>query len=314
MLKRYQHDQLNEIDAFLVDEWYDSLDKPGKGYPAPDAGNLAQTKAGIKNAINDHIRDKNKIRKLRYWSIPLSAAACLLICFSVILFLHRSKPGQEPNRVLADEVITTKVGEMKEIVLPDNSHVWLNAGGSVRYNAFTFTSKRTIYLDEGEAFFKVTKDPSHPFVVQTPKISTRVLGTSFDVKCYKELQYASVEVKTGRVEVKNNLSQQKVVLTPTQAVLCVNSTGQFSRNSYSLEEIGNWVSGDTFLKEADFAELKLTLHNRYGINLSARDPEILKYHYTINITKQEPMLETVKLICSIHNNHYRRTNNDVIIY
>ena len=43
--------------------------------------------------------------------------------------------------------------------------------------------KREVVL-EGEAFFNVTKNPRQPFIVKTGKISTIVLGTSFNVKSF----------------------------------------------------------------------------------------------------------------------------------
>ena len=55
-----------------------------------------------------------------------------------------------------DEKITTQFAENKEILLPDNSEVMLNADSQISYSKKNWTAERNIDL-KGEAFFKVAK-------------------------------------------------------------------------------------------------------------------------------------------------------------
>ena len=57
-------------------------------------------------------------------------------------------------------------GERKQIFLSDGSEVWLNSGSLLLYSARFEGNKRSIYLN-GEASFKVAKDPDKPFIVKT---------------------------------------------------------------------------------------------------------------------------------------------------
>src|SRR5690606_205335 len=92
------------------------------------------------------------------------------------------------------DTVRTEAGKMKRIVLPDQSVVWLNANTQLRYSAQAFAQHRELFIDHGEAFFEITKNSENPFVVHAEALSTKVLGTSFNVKSYPELEYVSVQV------------------------------------------------------------------------------------------------------------------------
>src|SRR3546814_8870970 len=55
--------------------------------------------------------------------------------------------------------------------------------------------------DLGEAFFEVTPDASSPFVVYSGDLVTRVVGTSFNIKAYRDGTTDEVSVFTGKVSV-----------------------------------------------------------------------------------------------------------------
>lgn len=119
-------------------------------------------------------------------------------------------------------LVNTDKGMRRHIVLPDSSQVWLEGGSSFSYPEKFKGEERTVSL-QGEAFFDVTQDASHPFVIQTPLLSTRVLSTSFNVKAY-DLKKAEVVVVTGKVMVKEggaevqNENAQQIVVRPNHKV------------------------------------------------------------------------------------------------
>ena len=66
------------------------------------------------------------------------------------------------------------------MILADGTTVHLNAGSKLTYPV-RFAGKRRIVALEGEAYFEVVQDESHPFVVQTHLGEVLVLGTAFNV-------------------------------------------------------------------------------------------------------------------------------------
>ena len=67
------------------------------------------------------------------------------------------------------------------VAMPDGTDVWLGPGTSLSYDDTFRVDGRNVELD-GEAYFDVTHDAQHPFIVTTPAFRVRVLGTVFNVR------------------------------------------------------------------------------------------------------------------------------------
>jgi len=68
------------------------------------------------------------------------------------------------------------------------------------------------------------------------------------------------------------------------------------------------------LRNASFAELSRAVKTIYGIKLSSRNRNVAAYVYNLHIRSTRSFEETLKVICSIHKNKYRRTKNGIEIY
>ena len=74
---------------------------------------------------------------------------------------------------------STGIGEQRSLALEDGSSIKLNAMSRIRVR-FTAT-RRDIELIEGQAFFRVAKDKTRPFIVESKGTQVRAVGTEFDV-------------------------------------------------------------------------------------------------------------------------------------
>ena len=120
-------------------------------------------------------------------------------------------------------------GEIKTLSLPDGSQLILNANSSVTYST-DFIDNRKLIL-KGEAYFKVVKNPSSPFIVKTEQFETKVLGTSFTIKAYKN-HPNQISVLTGKVEVnstKKNPLEFNSYQKPTTSLFKINTSCSFKR-------------------------------------------------------------------------------------
>ncbi|UOQ71569.1 FecR family protein [Hymenobacter cellulosilyticus] len=167
-----------------------------------------------------HIRTRTQApaRVQPLWPVLKLAAVLVPLLLAAAAFWLR-KPGPQLLRY------ATGVGEQREIVLPDRSRVWLRPRSELTCAA-TFGKVRTVQL-RGEAFFDVTKDPKHPFVVRTSTVAVKVLGTSFLVKAYPQLPAATVLVRTGRVQVAHQ-NRLLAVLRPQDQLIYNASTHQLT--------------------------------------------------------------------------------------
>ncbi len=73
----------------------------------------------------------------------------------------------------------TRVGEQRDVVLPDGSKVTMNTDTMLRVHYSG--ERRYLVLERGEALFAVKRDPARPFDVVAGDTLTRALGTEFNV-------------------------------------------------------------------------------------------------------------------------------------
>ncbi|RYU92122.1 FecR family protein [Mucilaginibacter terrigena] len=79
--------------------------------------------------------------------------------------------------------ISTPLGGQYQIILPDGTHVWLNAGSSLQFPVAFTGDQRNVTL-KGEAYFEVAKNKRKPFIVAANNVNVQVLGTHFNVMAY----------------------------------------------------------------------------------------------------------------------------------
>jgi len=98
---------------------------------------------------------------------------------------------------LAPERYQTRLGEQRDVTLPDGSRMTLNTNTAVA--VWYSKARRYIELRRGEALFAVKADASRPFEVEAGGVLTRALGTEFnvDLRGYK----VTVSVLEGAVSV-----------------------------------------------------------------------------------------------------------------
>ncbi len=89
---------------------------------------------------------------------------------------------------------------LRSVTLADGSQVELNLGSSLVYS--NYKDQRRVTLKKGEAFFKVSHDSSHPFVVKAANGQVKVTGTQFNVWLYED--QVRVTLLQGSVLVSSN--------------------------------------------------------------------------------------------------------------
>lgn len=128
--------------------------------------------------------------------------------------------------------IIVPIGEKSQVVLPDGTHVWINAGSTFLYAGNFGEKDREVYL-EGEAFFDVTKQKGgKPFIVNTKVVRVRVLGTAFNLKCYDSDKTVETTVVRGLVKVESSSDRKNsIYLNPNEKAI-------FTKNNISFKDRG----------------------------------------------------------------------------
>jgi transmembrane sensor len=135
----------------------------------------------------------------RDYLVRFSIAASILVLIGISLYF-----GSETRRLSCVEQMVHEIhvplGSRTSITLPDGTHVWLNAGSSLTYNAGFGRRNRDVSL-VGEAYFDVREQKSIPMMVQTRDLNIRVMGTKFNVKSYPEENKTETTLVSGQIEV-----------------------------------------------------------------------------------------------------------------
>lgn len=125
------------------------------------------------------------------WLAGAIAAAVSVIAVAVGWNLFKQ---QETSR------FQTAVGEQAAVALPDGSSFDLNTDSRIQVS---YSKRaRVVYLERGEAFFKVAHDPQRPFWVHAGDRWVRAVGTAFNV--YLRPAGAEVTVSEGTVNLVNS--------------------------------------------------------------------------------------------------------------
>ncbi|MFS4454943.1 FecR family protein [Maribacter sp. 2304DJ31-5] len=207
-------------------------------------------------------------------------------------------------------------GKTFGITLSDGTVVHLNSGTKLRYPIkFIEGKKREVYIKDGEAFFEVTKDSSHPFVVNTGSVAVEVLGTKFNVSSFEE----DADISTVLVEGAVNIYDEK---RPDQSyILKPGQKGSWNRTDHkiSMEEVDvrlytGWIKGEMIFRNSSFDNMVKKLERRYNVTIQS-DNEVLnskKFNAGFHVDI-ETLDDVMKAINNIHPFTYTILDNQIII-
>lgn len=227
----------------------------------------------IKSLVREKImREKmartRRLRRLIWGS--LSAAACIAVLVALAVRFVAPQTVDLSGATLAEiteagyKELIVAPGKRAEIKLPDGSLLVANARSRVLYPESFEGNERRIFAN-GEVYLEVSKDPKHPFVVESDGFDVRVLGTTFNI-CNSSDSTASVVLVEGAVEVTTDIDRS-VKLRPNDMVELVNgevaSLQQVDPSDYTL-----WTKGLVSLRGESLAGLAQRLSEHYGLQIS----------------------------------------------
>lgn len=202
----------------------------------------------------------------------LKVAAMLAIVLASALYIYTTiKPAEQ----VAMNRIIVPPGQRVNIILPDETSVWLNACSELVYPAVFKRDARTVNL-KGEGYFDVKKDAKHPFIVQAGKHEVKVLGTKFNVEVNEADSIFSAALMEGSIQLTNTMNPQEgVVLSPHQKA-------EWKDSRFVVEPITNldnyrWKEGLICFDNILFADLMKRFEKTYDIRILVRNKKLDTY-------------------------------------
>lgn len=234
-------------------------------------------------------RIKKKEGRFSIWVYRYGLVAMIAVCVVLTSLLWIKTGAQE--RIY---VRNTGYQSIDSVYLSDGTKVMLGAGSRLVYPEKFTATRREVTLS-GQAFFDVTPDRKHPFVVKTTNMDVTVLGTSFEIFSYEGDEKAEAVLLAGKVNITipsdNGQSVDSYMLTPNEKLAYHKKEGinitQIDADNYSA-----WRRGKRMVFKNEPLEMILDrLEKWYGQHIDC-DPQIAR-HYRFTFTVHSESLELI---------------------
>ncbi len=292
-----------------------------------------KNKITVPGNFDDTDSKKGWIKKFPFFWRGLAA----VIILGIGLFTYRYSHSASEIKKEGNIAITKTPSRTKsKIYLSDGSVVTLNSETVLRYPSSFSGATREVYLN-GEAFFNVTKDRSHPFIVHAGKMNIKVLGTSFNVKSYENDKNMETTLIRGAIEVTlNDRPSDRIILKPNEKLVLNNKTfnkprtnnlpaAEENNTNYALTNLTHlrsndttivetsWVNNELVFKDEAFSDLANQMERWYGIKVKFKNSNTKDYRFT-GVFVKENIIEALNALKMIEPFNYKYNNETVSIY
>ncbi|WP_020528263.1 FecR family protein [Flexithrix dorotheae] len=267
----------------------------------------------ILNNIKFEIQDREyksvwKRRVLKY-------AAMLTILLVSGWIIYQTNLPQPENKKAEIAYITksTQKGQRLELVLGDGTSIKINSESELTFPEKFIGNKREVFL-KGEAFFEVKRDEKRPFIIRTENVTTRVLGTSFNINSYPGENEIQVAVVSGKVQVVSdeNRKTDAVILTAEEMATYHKGKKDITKSRHD-SDLTAWRDGILLIKGENFTEIIAILERWYGVEFQLKKPVVLEseFYGRYNNENLDNILKTLSYAGGFK---YKLKNKRVIIY
>lgn len=191
--------------------------------------------------------------------------------------------------------VCTNANDVKNVILPDGTSVWLNKNSELTYPKTFSNNTREVQL-KGEGYFHVVKNPHHPFVVHNQAQDIKVLGTVFYASNNPSTHQYIVSLIKGSVEVKNMLSNNSVRLLPGQRAVANDKDGLISVGEIPTGNDVLWHHKVLSFKKSTLNSIMATLEKIYGIDIKVKTLRRRNNTYSGEIAPRQDIENTLKLL------------------
>nr|WP_199158134.1 FecR family protein [Pedobacter sp. ASV2] len=321
----------NEYDTILKDHILNNLqssDLPGENF-SDNRSEVILQKIFLSIRKKKNTTHKLVFNKLAV-KITIAASLFLAIFVGIKYFI-----SETPNYYLTN--VKTLTGKTKylsnnseralKLHLEDGSIIILQPHAELTYPEHFAVENRKVYL-HGAAFFEVAKNHKRPFLVYHENLITKVLGTSFNISFDKKTNKTEVNVRTGKVQVYENIkfkapgiAARGVIILPNQRVIYIEDKKSFNK---TLVEQPTPILPNTIAKtnknlnyNFEFESSPLTtiipmLQDTYGISIKLENENFRRCLFTGDLSDQN-LFSRLDILCKAVNASYEVKGTEIVI-
>lgn len=189
--------------------------------------------------------------------------------------------------------VQTFTGMEYMLTLSDGTKVFLNAETKLSFPT-RFTGERREVELEGEAYFEVSKDAVHPFIVKTGKVDVRVLGTSFNVRSYNNENDVATTLVSGKVVVSDGKASEEI--QPGEQAIYMKETGKMEIKNVDVSLYTAWHGGKFIFKNETLEEMLSYLSRWYGFKYRFIDERAKRLQIGARLDRYDNMNPIVEML------------------
>ena len=273
------------------------------------------TEASLK-ALKERLRSRqvqvpasaSKVRPMwRYAGAVAAFVAGVILTIGVGLGLSLDK--------VSDYTLVTANGQRAQTILPDGSKVWLNGSTRLVYHDNWLGTNRRVTLD-GEAYFEVEKSGVSTFSVTAKGITTRVLGTKFNVRAREGEDNVSTTLFQGKVSMFSPKAPEDGYLLKPGQTMRIN-TSDYSTELMELttpSEVLLWMNGKLDFKQQSFSRITDIIETLYDVNFVYEDDTLKEERFTGQFTTDDTPEMVLNVLKHTGKFTYRKDGKVIYIY
>ena len=315
---RYLENRCSEEDFVLINEWMKESDENagelfrmeeiyqlGK-FPFEEENLVAKAERRLGRRLEQENQKRQEVFKLKSVLRYVAAIVGVIVLAAGLAYWFRNK---------AEELVVASAahGQVREMLLPDGTKVWLNQSSVLKYPRAFEGKERHVYLD-GEAYFEVNKNKKHPFIVQTETIDVQVLGTHFNVDAYQNNPDVKTTLLTGSVAVSNKSKSVRVILKPNEIAIYNKVEEKLTRKVLeNVEDEISWRQGEFIFDDLPLQEIARELSNSFGATIHIADTALQNYRITARFRNGEDLTTILSVLHNAGYFDYSQNNKQIII-
>lgn len=245
------------------------------------------------------VKTKRSISFRRIVSEVLKVAAVFLLVW-ILKDIYNTEEIPLPETY---QTFIVPAGQRAEIILPDSTHVWLNAKTEIVYPTRFGTGNREVRLN-GEAYFDVKHNARQPFIVQTEKMDIQVLGTEFNVLAYAGGHAPQIALLDGSVQLTaQGISAPYIMSSQEQVML---SDGKLYVSPITRFDYFKWKEGILSFQDESVRSIMDKLQLYFDVKIDVQRKKLLEYSYTGKFRVDDGVEQVLKVLQLEHRFTYTR--------
>ena len=293
-LARHVSEGLTPEEQSALDDWLNESAAHRVAYLRLGAA-WSQTErlAALRHPNFDSVA-KGAHKRPRAWLLRVAAAAGILAVMA--------GAGMSLLRQPNDRTYATPVGGRETVSFADGTKIELNTNTVLRTRMTN--NQRSVWLEKGEAFFRVKHDTAHPFVVMIGERRVTDLGTEFVVN--RTPGHTDVAVVQGRVRLDapdvQAPAKTAMLMPGDAATTTMDSLSIAKKTSAELSNELAWRRGLLIFKYTSLADAaaEFNRYNRQKIVITDPDAARLRIIGTFPTNEVDAFIEVAQSVFGLH--------------